>query len=50
MYAQGPAIGRRTRLQWQEVTIDNFVREGNRVSLQYREEYGTRSITTLRVL
>jgi hypothetical protein len=33
-----------------KTTIDNFVREGNYVTVHYREEYGTRSITRLRVL
>ena len=31
-------------------TMDDFVREGQRVTVHYREEYGTRSITKLRVL
>jgi len=33
-----------------KTTMDDFVREGNYVTVHYREEYGTRSITRLRVL
>ena len=33
-----------------KTTMDNFVREGHYVTVHYREEHGTRSITRLRVL
>ena len=33
-----------------KTTMDNFVREGNYVTVHYQEQSGTRSITRLRVL
>ena len=51
MYAEG-ATHRSQMLasSGKKTTLDDFVREGNYVTVHYREEYGTRSITRLRVL
>jgi hypothetical protein len=51
VYAQG-ASHRSQMLasNGKKTTMDAFVREGNTVTVYYREEYGTRSITKLRVL
>jgi hypothetical protein len=51
VYAEGAT--RRSQMllsSGRKTTMDSFVREGNYVSVHYREEYGTRSITRLRVL
>jgi len=51
VYAQGASHRSKMLVSsGKKTTLDNFVREGNYVTVHYQEQSGTRSITRLRVL